>query len=157
MKRLVAGGATAAILAAVVWLGLGPGSMRKDTSAPRTPEECIGRMFDAAARGDIPAYLSCFTAQELERLERELVTQTPERFADSLRDAVANLKGRAVYAAASVSQDENVAIYTVERIYPERTDKQEVRLIFAKGGWGIAEVRAKASIQPAVPYGTPVF
>ncbi len=82
----------------VVRAGNAPGTGRCSVGhGADTPEACIERMFAAAQRGDVTAYLDCFTGSERDRLDRELAGQPPEVFARSLRDAVATLKGRAVF------------------------------------------------------------
>jgi hypothetical protein len=156
MKRVLAGLMTAMILVVVIWLNRGrtPPSTLTGTA---TPEDCIANMFDAAAQGDVAAYLNCFSGDERERIERELRSQSPDRFGDSLIEGVRRLKGRAIYASSPPEPTSLSAVYTIERVYESRTDRQEVQMVRERGGWKITQVRAAQPIQPAVPYGTPVF
>jgi len=161
VKRTLAGLITLLVLGAVLWQGRGrPPAPLPLEKAADTPEACVERMFAAAQRGDVPAYLDCFTGSERDRLERALAGQRPEAFAQSLRDAVATLKGRAVFRngppgdAASAA---SIASYTIDRVYETRTERQLYRLTCAAGVWRIETVATASPFQPDKAYGSPVY
>ena len=53
-------------------------------------------MYLAAERGDVDAYLDCFTGVQRQRLEVELRTESREAFAAAIAESFQTLKGRAV-------------------------------------------------------------
>jgi hypothetical protein len=158
LKRILSAAITVVVFGAVLWLGRGDRH-----AAPRpgagadTPEQCIGRMFTAAAAGDVAAYVDCFRGPERERLERELVDGRREAFARSLQDAVGSLRGRAVFADGTIAADADAARYTVDRVYESRTERQVYDLVRESGVWRIEAVRTMQPFQPETPYGAPVF
>lgn len=161
MKRMLAGLLTLLVLGAVLWQGRGrPPAPLPAPAAADTPEACIERMFAAAQRGDVPAYLDCFTGSERDRLERALAGQKQDAFAQSLRDAVATLKGRAVFRngpadAAAAAAD--TASYTIDRVYETRTERQLYQLTCQSGLWRIETVATANPFQPDKAYGSPVY
>jgi hypothetical protein len=157
LKRALAASLTIALLAAALWLGRGRTPSTSFTSAADTPEACIDRMFAAAAGGDVAAYLHCFAGPERDRLERELAGQPREVFERSLREAVAPLKGRAVFRNDPADQAAEQASYTIDRIYENRTERQTFQLVCQSGVWRISSVQAADAFQPEKAYGTPVF
>ena len=165
MKRTVAALATLLILGAVLWSGRGtlaPPDAAPPTGSADTPEACIERMFTAAQRGNVAAYLDCFSGPERDRLERELAGQPPEVFSRSLQGAVASLKGRAVFRneappAATDSAATDSAGYTVDRVYESRTERQLYQLTRQSGTWRIQSVAAANPFQPDKAYGSPVY
>ncbi len=156
MRRLLAALITAVVFGAVLWFGRGdvPPSPASDSGAD-TPEQCIQRMFEAAAAGDVTTYIDCFSGRERERLERGLADGRREALARSLIDAVATLRGRAVFADGPVGDDR--ARYTVDRVYQSRTERQTYELVCESGTWRIESVRTTQAFQPDTAYGTPVF
>jgi hypothetical protein len=111
-------------------------------------------MFTSGERGDVDAYLACFTGGQAAQLQRELAAQSRARFAQGLVAAVEPLKGRAVVHEAASARTAEI---TVERIYAHRNDLQTYDLECQNGRWQIAAVRPVQALQPPVPYGTPVF
>ena len=156
MRRFLAALITAAIFGAVLWFGRGdvPPSPATGSGAD-TPDRCIQRMFEAAAVGDVATYVDCFSGRERERLERELADGRREALARSLTDAVATLRGRAVFADGPIGDDR--ARYTVDRVYESRTERQTYEMVRESGTWRIESVRTAQPFQPDTPYGTPVF
>lgn len=160
MKRIVAGLLTLLLLGAVLWFGRGastPPDQTPATAASDTPEACIERMFAAAQQGEVPAYLNCFAGPERDRLERELAGQPPQAFARSLQDAVAGLKGRAVFRNEAPDTAADSASYTIDRVYESRTERQRYQLTRQSGIWRIQSVATANPFQPAKAYGTPVY
>ena len=160
MKRIVAALATLLILAAVLWLGRAaptPMDVAPSAAASDTPEACIERMFAAAQRGDVTAYLDCFTGSERDRLERELAGQPREVFARSLQEAVVGLKGRAVFRNDASEAAADTASYTIDRVYEGRTERQRYQLSRQSGLWRIQSVATASPFQPEKAYGSPVY
>jgi hypothetical protein len=156
LKRTLAAVITALVFGTVLWLGRGdvPPSSTAGSGAD-TPELCIQRMFEAAAAGDVTAYVDCFSGRERDRLEQQLIGSRREQFARSLVDAVAGLRGRAVFADGPVGDDR--ARYAVDRVYESRTERQTYELVCEAGVWRIESVRMAQPFQPKTAYGTPVF
>ena len=157
MKRTIAALTTLGlILAAIVW-GRRQSTTTEAIVAVATPEHCIERMFDVAERGDVVAYLDCFTGPERLRLDRELSGQSLDAFASSLVQVVSELKGRAVYEASKGTGDDDQALLIVERVYASRTEKQLYALVHEPDAWRIHSVQNAEPHQPDKAYGTPVF
>jgi hypothetical protein len=158
VKRIVAGLITLLILGGVLWYGRGkPPASAPAAAAADTPETCIERMFTAAQRGDVTAYLDCFAGSERDRLERELSGRPPADFARSLRDAVATLKGRAVFRNGPAEIVSDPASYTIDRVYESRSERQLYQLSRQSGVWRIQSVATANPFQPGKPYGSPVY
>ncbi len=156
MKRIVAAALTALLIGIVLWLGRNRSDSPGNGGAA-TPDECIEQMFLAAEQGDVDAYLACFTGAERERLEQQLIGEPRDAFGRSLSEAVAALKGRAVFQDAPQNDDAAEANFTVDRIYESRTERQRYHLVRRRTSWFIDTVRNATAFQPAKPYGTPVF
>jgi hypothetical protein len=156
VKRWIAAVATLVLLGTALVLGRRAPSPQVDSIAS-SPEECIERMFDAAKRGDVTAYLDCFTGPEKERLERELTGQPKEIFAHSLVEAVTTLKGRAVFETDTGESGDTRTLLTVDRVYASRTERQTYHLVPESDTWRIYSVETATAFQPHKPYGTPVY
>jgi len=156
VKRWIAAVATLVLLGAALMLGRRAPAPRAD-SVSSSPEDCIDRMFDSAQRGDVAAYLDCFTGPERERLERELAGQPKEAFARSLVEAVKTLKGRAVSKADNGESGDIRKRLTVDRVYASRTERQTYHLVPESDTWRIHSVETATAFQPYKPYGTPVY
>jgi hypothetical protein len=159
VKRTLAAAITVLILGAALWFGRArdAASPRPTESEARTPEACIERMFEAARRGDVAGYLECFSGPERQRLERDLAGRSPDAYRQSLIDAVATLKGRAVFASGAASGPSQPIAYTVDRVYENRTERQIYELVQESGIWRIRDVRPASAFQPVKAYGTPVY
>jgi hypothetical protein len=157
VKRTIAAVVTAILFAVVLWFGRGAPTPRGDVADADSPEACIGRMFDAAASGDVATYVDCFTGAERQRLERELADSRRELFGQTLKDAVASLRGRAVFADQPVTEGADRARFLVDRVYETRTERQAYQLVRQDETWRIESVRTAESFQPDTAYGTPVF
>ena len=156
MKRWIAGLVTLGLLVAALVLGRRASVPQADAGAS-SPEACIQRMFDAARLGDVAAYLDCFTGQERRRLDQQLAGGSEEAFARSLVEAVATLKGRAVFAAGGSDATDGRRILTVDRVYASRMERQRYHLVLESGTWRIEAVESANAFQPYKPYGTPVY
>lgn len=155
MKRAATLAATLALLAAAVYFGRGQGEPAARPAA--SPGECLERMFAAAERGDVEAYLACFTGAEHRRLAAERDRQPRERFAAALVDSLRPLKGRAVNGPATVADQDERATLEIERIYEHHGERQSYGLRREAGGWRIDSVGAVERFQQAIAYGTPVY
>jgi hypothetical protein len=100
VKRAAAALVTLGLISTALWFGRGSPPAAEGSSAA-APDECIERMFAAAERGDVEAYLDCFTGRERERLQRELTAQPRAEYARSLMQSIGDLKGRAFMCTAS--------------------------------------------------------
>jgi hypothetical protein len=114
-------------------------------------------MFTAAEKGDVDAYLDCFTGPQRERLERELASQPREIYARSLAESIRALKGRAVFDASFANPPSREATVTVERVYVHRLERQTYHLVNQSGVWRIDDVQTPSALQPEKAYGQPVF
>jgi len=166
MKRTIAGFITVAVLGFVVMrafresptdIAPGASSSTEQKTDSDSPEECVHRMFAAAEQGDVATYLDCFTGPERQRLERELADQSREVYATSLRDALRELKGRAIFAPEEQETTDNEVLLTVERVYATRTERQTYQLVRESDQWRISAVETARAYQPTKAYGTPVF
>jgi len=157
LKRWIAGIVTAALIMTVLVIARRRGPTPTNPSSAEKPEACIERMFDAAGEGDVETYLDCFTGSERERLERELADQPRDAFARSLVEAVESLKGRAVFEGKTDGNTESNRVFTVDRVYLNRTERQTYHLVRESNAWRIHTVETAAAFQPDKPYGTPVY
>jgi hypothetical protein len=154
MKRIFAGLITIGLLALTLVLSRRPNAP-PESGAENSPEKCIERMFTLAEEGNVAGYLDCFTGEERRRLERELGEQTVEAFAQSLQDAVQELKAHVVFAPEE--KEPNQVQVTVERVYANRTERQQFHLVQKENDWRVFRIESAQAYQPEVPYGTPVF
>ena len=119
------------------------------------PEETVIQLFDAARRGDVPAYLSLLA----EPLKTELQTAGAQRGGSAspgnLSESVAGVKGFAVTRSSEPAL-QGVAL-DVELVFADRNEKQRFVLVQEQGGWLVSSI-GKADVQkPDFAYGTPVF
>ncbi len=164
MKSLVAGILTAALLAAMLYLGSRraastPSTEPQSAETPGDPgatpaEETVRGLIRSGDEGDVDGYLAAFTGPIRERLEREVATRGREAFAGDLRRAAGARKGHAVYAA---EPDGDLASkVVVETVYPDRNERQTYRVVASDDGWRVAEVATVRSRQPSVPFGASI-
>ena len=163
MKSLVAGILTAAVLAAMLYLG-SRGTVSNPPTEPRgaepqgepgaTPaEEAIRGLIRSGDEGDVAGYLEAFAGPLRERLGREVAARGREAFADDLRRAAGARKGHAVFAAEFEGDD--AARVGVEMIYPDRNERQTYHVVRSGDGWRVAEVAIVRSRQPSARFGAP--
>lgn len=158
MKRPLAIVATLALLAGAIYLGRDrPGSRTAAPAAADSPAACLERMFTAAEKGDVGAWLDCFSGSERSRLARQAESQPAEKFAASLQEAVRTLKGRAISGADTSQGARDVASLSVERIYAHHTERQSYHFRREADGWRIDSAGAVEKHQPPIAYGTPVY
>lgn len=154
MKRAATLAATLALLGAAVYFGRDRSP--SDAASAASPAECVERMFAAAERGDIEAYLACFTGAELRRLSAERDAQPRERFAAALVESVRPLKGRAINGPSNAPGGDRAKL-EIERIYEHHGERQSYVFRREADGWRIESIGAVERFQQAIPYGTPVY
>lgn len=157
MKRPLAIAATLALLAGAIYLGRSGGGQTAVPIAADSPAGCLERMFTAAEKRDVAAWLDCFTGSERGRLARQAESQPAEKFAASLQDAVRTLKGRAISGSNAPQSAGDTASLAVERIYVHHTERQSYHFRREADGWRIDSVGAVEKHQPPIAYGTPVY
>jgi hypothetical protein len=161
MKALIAGLLTAAVLAAMLFLG----SRKVATTPPTDPqgaeawsepaanpaEEAVRALIRSCDEGDVTGYLEAFAGPIRARVEREVASRGREAFADDLRRAAGARKGHAVFAAEPDGDDD--ARVAVETVYPDRNERQTYRVVKSGEGWRVTEVATVRSRQPAARFG----
>ena len=93
---------------------------RQGPLAP-TPDEAVNRLFQAAQRGDAPAYLATLTGTLRSSFESTQSQVGAEAFAASLRESVAGMKGFAVSPVGESSPDR--AELDVELVFSDRNQR----------------------------------
>ena len=117
-----------------------------------TAQDAIYAMLDAARAGDVKKYLSSYSGDMQQSLQRAR-SESPD-FAKYLRDSNANLKGIAVTEPQTLSDREVKA--RVEYVYQDRNEVQYLYLQKLGSAWKIYRVDAAERVKTLVPYGTPV-
>ncbi|MGO8745467.1 MAG: hypothetical protein ACLQNE_05715 [Thermoguttaceae bacterium] len=98
-KRFIVPIMLALVLAAVAVTLRGKGRL------PPTPDDAVNRLFQAAQRGDAPAYLATVTGELRSALESTQSQIGAEAFAASLRESAAGIKGFAVSPVGESTPD----------------------------------------------------
>jgi hypothetical protein len=152
VKRIVAGLLTIAALMAIVRWKSGT---KASVQPLESPEACVQRMFQSASEGNLDQYFACFSQSMRQQLQQDLPVDS-ESASKSLRASTANLKGWALVDPPGANGGSKCEL-TVEWIYATRVDKQKLELQRVSDGWLITRVERIQPVQPAIPYGTPVF
>ncbi len=119
-----------------------------------TPEAAIWRMVDASRSMDPERYLSCYTGDMERMLRRNLQEMGPAKFREYLSGSLRQMKGIAVSAPQTSAPDERRV--SVEYVYEDRNEVQQVYLRQVGRAWKIFRVEGAERIKTLVPYGTPV-
>ncbi len=123
-------------------------------SAENSLEAGIWRMLDAARASDPDRYLDCYTG-EMERLLRQNFQEMGSaKFREYLSGIQRQVKGIAVSAPQMSSPTEGRV--SVEYVYENRNEVQQVYLRQVGKEWKIFRVEGAERIKTLVPYGTPV-
>ncbi len=117
-------------------------------------EPVIWRMVEAARARDPAGYLDCFTGELQARLEKNLQEMGPARFRESLAAMLGPVKGIAVSAAQMSSGSEGRV--SVEYVYADGNEVQQVYLRRARGAWKIYRLDGAERARALIPYGTAV-
>lgn len=139
----------ALVLAAVAVALRGKGRL------PATPADAVNVLFQAAQRGDAPAYLATLTGTLRSSFESTQSQIGAEAFAANLRDSVAGVKGFAVSPVGESAPDR--AELDVELVFSDRNRRQRFVLLRQNGGWLVARIDKADTLKPPIPYGAPVF
>ena len=119
------------------------------------PSRVVNDFFQAAGDGDDDAYLRLVDGQLRRTLEQNRAELGADAFRKSLRRSAAAVKGLAVTPAKDTS-GATVAL-DVEIVFADRNEYQRMVLAPKGRGWVITTIDQARRIEPAVPYGTPVF
>ena len=130
-------------------------ALRGKGRLPSTPEEAVNRLFQAAQRGDAPAYLATLAGTLRSSFESTQAQIGAEAFAASLRESVAGIKGFAVSPVGESSPDR--AELDVELVFSDRNERQRFVLVRQSGGWLVARIDKADTVKPPIPYDAPVF
>ena len=127
IKRIAVPAALVLALAAVAFLLRGKGRL------PPTPDDAVNLLFQAAQRGDAPAYLATLTGPLRASFESTQSQTGSEAFAATLRESVAGMKGFAISPAGESSPDQ--AELDVELVFADRNERQRFVVLRQGGGW----------------------
>ncbi len=121
---------------------------------PRTPQDVVYAMLDAARAGDVRSYRESFSGSQAQAVSQALGESTEEQFAAYLKRSHADIKGIAMMEPRTVS-DQEVKL-RVEYVFADRNEAQEMVLVKAGGRWKIVSMAGAERVPTTVPYGTPV-
>ena len=125
------------------------------TSGAATPEEAIQSMLDASRRGDIRAYLDCFTSAFRPQLEATRQQMGEGRFRAYLVESQAPVVGVATTRLPEAGPDR--ARCEVEFVLRDKNQRQTVELRKQGERWRIETMSQAVYVKPVIPYGTKVF
>jgi hypothetical protein len=158
-RRMLAGIATAGVLALVVAVGSRrpaagpPGRSAAAGDASGTPEARLRALLDHARAGDVDAYLDAYAEPLRSRIGRQADEAGRSAFAEELRRAAAARRGHALFAPEPDGPD--AVRIAVEMVYPDRNERQVYHLERGPDGWRVAGVEAARGRSPSARYGSP--
>ncbi len=137
-----------------------PSEAASELIAADTPESCLTSMVTAAQRGDVAAYLDCFTGAMRDELAIQAKGPSSQPFdaadfAEQLKTSIAGLKGIASERDGSDRLDQMKLV--LERLYARHNEKHLVTLRRESDRWRISQMARVGAAVPPVEYGTPVF
>jgi hypothetical protein len=152
MKERIATGLTVLVIAGILAYALivRPGG---DSEAD-SPDAAVSRMHEAAKRGDIVAYLDCFTGRLRDRMEQAREDMGDDRFRRHLQETAAQVKGIAV---SDQEERRGKARMRVEFVHAEFHEAQWISVRVERGQWRIYAMGESERVIPPVKYGTPVI
>jgi hypothetical protein len=151
MARLLSLVVTVSILGAVVWWTQ---NKPKQVESELQPDSVIWEMIEACRRGDVDAYLNCFTGDLRKRLEKVVSEQGKDKFSNYLRETLQPIKNIALQPPKSLARGDQPIV--ADFVFADRTERQTFWVRRAKEGWKIVGVEATKPVPVLVPYGTPV-
>jgi ketosteroid isomerase-like protein len=151
MARLLSLVVTVSVLGAVVWWTQ---NKPKQVGSELQPDSVIWEMIDACRRGDVDAYLNCFTGDLRKRLEKVASEQGKEKFSDYLKEMLQPIKNIALQQAKGFAKGDQAIV--ADFVFADRTERQTFWVRRTKEGWKIVGVEATKPVPVLVPYGTPV-
>jgi hypothetical protein len=129
-------------------------SAKTDVASSDSPEAAIVQMQAAQERGDVSAYLDCFSAAERENLEKQWDGVSPSQIASELRHKSVGVMGRATANVKLIDADH--AELVLESIREDSVDRQSITLRREANRWKITSISSTDRTIPKIPYGTPV-
>ena len=117
------------------------------------PNDVVWVLIEAAQTGDVDLYLGCFGGDLRDQLEATVGELSRDGFADYLRSSSEPLTGVAVYDVEQ-SQPGRAAL-TVEYVYRDATERQQLRLELSGSSWSITGLERSKRAKPLIPYGQP--
>ncbi len=151
MSKLLSLVVTVSVLGAVVWWTQ---NKPKQVDSELQPDSVIWEMIDACRRGDVDAYLNCFTGDLKKRLEKLASEQGKEKFSDYLKEMLQPIKNIALQQARGFAKGDQAIV--ADFVFADRTERQTFWVRKTKEGWKIVGVEATKPVPVLVPYGTPV-
>lgn len=151
-KNRVSQATTVLLLAAL--LGFFAYKQRVRATGSEQPESVIWRMIDASRSADSQRYLACYTGEMERFLRQNLEEMGSAKFREYLSNSLRKVKGIAVSAPETIAPSERRV--SVEYVYEDRNEKQQMYLRQVGKEWKILRVEAAERIKTLVPYGAPV-
>lgn len=151
MAKLLSLVITVSVLGTVVWWTQ---NKPKQVDSDLQPDSVIWEMIDACRRGDVDAYLNCFTGDLRKRLEKVASEQGKEKFSDYLKEMLQPIKNIALQQAKGFAKGDQAIV--ADFVFADRTERQTFWVRRTKEGWKIVGVEATKPVPVLVPYGTPV-
>jgi hypothetical protein len=111
-------------------------------------------MVDASRSADPERYVACYTGVMERFLRQNLQEMGSAKFREYLSNSIRLVKGIAVSAPEATAPSEKRV--SVEYVYEDRNEKQQVYLQQVGNEWKILRVEATEHIKTLVPYGAPV-
>ena len=169
MRRQLAALSTVIIMGGMLWTGL----RHRDPPAAGTPAspptwggadrqtlshlsgapQRIEALLDAAARGDVAAYLASFDDPLRVLLEHQADEPGRAAFAAELRRAARARRSHAVFAPMA-GGDPDTARIIVESIFADRIERQTYRLVRRDAAWLITDFQTARDRVPRNPLGS---
>lgn len=153
-KRTVSQTLTALLLTSLLGFFAYKERVRAPTTQSEQPESVIWRMVDASRSADPERYLACYTGEMRRFLGQNLEEMGSDKFREYLSNSLRPVKGVAVSAPESTSPSEKRV--SVEYVYEDRNEKQQIYLRQVGHEWKILRVEATERMKTLVPYGAPV-
>lgn len=129
--------------------------MRGKGGGCESPEDAVTSLFEAASRGDAPAYLNLLADTLRTPLESTRAQLGSRDFAASLRKTAAGIKGIAL--TRSGAGGDNQVVLDAELVFSDHAERQRFTLEGQTGSWTIVNIDRAMAVKPDVAYGTPVF
>lgn len=145
---------TITVLLLTALLGVFAYKQRVPATESEQPESVIWRMVDASRSADPQRYLACYTGEMQRVLRQNLQEMGSDKFREYLSNSLRSVKGIAVSAPETTAPLERRV--SVEYVYEDRNEKQQIYLWQVGKEWKILRVEATERIKTLVPYGTPV-
>lgn len=119
------------------------------------PEDTLWRMFDAGKKGDVRAYLDCFTGDLRRELEHRVREMGSRRFRQYLQEVDRQIKGVAIVRQEPWSEGE--VEMGIELVFEREKEAQRVLLRREGNRWRIVEMEGRGREPSPIPYGTPAI